>query len=255
MIRRATSLLQAASTPRHPGGAVACGDLPCRVPPPSLGEASQLCLSNNSRQNSALAGLWTPVLYMQLQRTGACTKVRCLSHYVTLALSLVMVHHVLYSVSWLYISSPCLLLYVFIVSRVASQSNHVELTYLFYSAHVIVVTRHPICPHFVRIDGITNAEKYREVLINYVFPSGKRLIGNGLEPYDFASGFRYNATSNVQLFFGQAVYNNISTITRNLVADYTISQYHMWQLAPNSLRQLAPNWRAKLRLYLKVSLT
>ena len=32
----------------------------------------------------------------------------------------------------------------------------------------------------VRIDGITNAEKYRQDLINYAIPSGKRQIGNNL---------------------------------------------------------------------------
>ena len=31
----------------------------------------------------------------------------------------------------------------------------------------------------VRIDGIVNAEKYRQVLIHHAIPSGKRLIGNG----------------------------------------------------------------------------
>ena len=31
----------------------------------------------------------------------------------------------------------------------------------------------------VRIDGIMNAEKYRQVLIHHAILSGKRLIGNG----------------------------------------------------------------------------
>ena len=33
----------------------------------------------------------------------------------------------------------------------------------------------------LRIDEIMNAEKYRQVLINYGIPPGKRLIGNGPE--------------------------------------------------------------------------
>ena len=36
----------------------------------------------------------------------------------------------------------------------------------------------------VRIYGITNAEKYRWVLINCAIPSGKHLIGNGLQYYN-----------------------------------------------------------------------
>ena len=31
----------------------------------------------------------------------------------------------------------------------------------------------------VRIDGIINAKKYRQILIHHAIPSGKRLIGNG----------------------------------------------------------------------------
>ena len=41
---------------KAPGGIVECGDPPCRVPPPSLGEKRQLCLSHESQPNSALAG-------------------------------------------------------------------------------------------------------------------------------------------------------------------------------------------------------
>ena len=37
----------------------------------------------------------------------------------------------------------------------------------------------------VRIDGITNAEKYRQVLIHYAIPSGKCLIGNSLEVFQY----------------------------------------------------------------------
>ena len=31
----------------------------------------------------------------------------------------------------------------------------------------------------VRIDGIVNTEKHRQILIHYAIPSGKRLISNG----------------------------------------------------------------------------
>ena len=57
-----------------PGGTVACGNPPCWVPPPSLGEASQLCLSHESQ-----AWCRTPVLGVQLN------KVHCLSRYTTAA--------------------------------------------------------------------------------------------------------------------------------------------------------------------------
>ena len=39
------------------GGAVECGDPPCRVPPHSLSETNQFCLSHVCRSNLALARL------------------------------------------------------------------------------------------------------------------------------------------------------------------------------------------------------
>ena len=41
------------------------------------------------------------------------------------------------------------------------------------------------CGDIVRIDWITDAEKYRKVLINYAIPYGKRLIGKGLEVFQY----------------------------------------------------------------------
>ena len=49
----------------------------------------------------------------------------------------------------------------------------------------------------VRIDGIANSEKYRQVLINYAIPSGKHLIGNGLEVFQYHNDPKYtNGTAN-----------------------------------------------------------
>ena len=35
----------------------------------------------------------------------------------------------------------------------------------------------------IQIDGITNTQKYRQVIINYAIPSGTHLIGNGLDVF------------------------------------------------------------------------
>ena len=54
----------------------------------------------------------------------------------------------------------------------------------------------------VRIDGITNAEKYREVLIHYAIPSGKRLIGNGLQVFQYHNDPKHTANAS-EIIFGK----------------------------------------------------
>ena len=78
MIRRATHLLQAAKTPivlvtpRQPGALLHAGILPAEyLTPPSERRANHF-FSRESRPNSN--GNWTPILGVQLQRTGPAPK-------------------------------------------------------------------------------------------------------------------------------------------------------------------------------------
>ena len=55
---------------------------------------------------------------------------------------------------------------------------------------------------FVQIDGITNAGKYRQALINYAIPSGMRLIGNGLEVFQYHNDPKHTANAS-EIIFGE----------------------------------------------------
>ena len=54
----------------------------------------------------------------------------------------------------------------------------------------------------VRIDGITNAEKYRQLLFNYAIPSGKCLIENGLEVFQYHNDPKHTANAS-EVIYGE----------------------------------------------------
>ena len=57
--------------------------------------------------------------------------------------------------------------------------------------------------NIVLINGIMNAEKYREILMHDAIPSGKGLIGNGLEVFQCHSDSKHTANVNEIIFGGK----------------------------------------------------
>ena len=53
-----------------------------------------------------------------------------------------------------------------------------------------------------QIDGITNAGKYRQVLINYAIPSGKGLVGKGLDVFQYHNDPKHTANAS-EIIFGE----------------------------------------------------
>ena len=54
----------------------------------------------------------------------------------------------------------------------------------------------------VRIDGILNAEEYRQVLIHYVLPSEMCLIGNSLDVFQYHNDPKHIANAS-EIIFGE----------------------------------------------------
>ena len=70
-------------------------------------------------------------------------------------------------------------------------------TVLFYISPTVLLK----CD-IVQIDETTNAEKYRQVLINYVIPSGKHLIGNGLNVFQYHNDPKHTVNAS-EIIFGE----------------------------------------------------